>query len=260
MILKFFLNSFSSHFIFFFSALKEDPIEINARANTLNDTGSGLLKNNHYMSDDINSNLKGMANNNRNSSIIITRMKRKNNENNEDSIAKKLNRTVSFNLPLTDTSFSKPAVIILSDDDVEIANDDSQVKDINANASFSKTEISEPLINNSSRKRSIITSSDDDVEVTNDDNVVKDIDVLAKTKLYKPLNNNSLKKRTTITSSDDDIEVTNNDNEVKDHDTVFAKSELFADDWYYPGIVQASFNSEFKVKFLNGNNNTVSLI
>ena len=94
---------------------------INAQANTLNDTGSALLKNNHYMSDDIknklddikiagnnlinafklrkdkldkfyndestgqqnNTNLKGMANNDRNSRIIITRMKRKNNENNE---------------------------------------------------------------------------------------------------------------------------------------------------------------------------------
>ncbi len=49
-----------------------------------------------------NSNLKGLANNERNSSIIITRMKRKNNENNEDSIAKKLKKTVAFNVPLTD--------------------------------------------------------------------------------------------------------------------------------------------------------------
>ncbi len=68
------------------------------------------------------------------------------------------------------------AVIILSDDDVEIANDDYEVKDVNA--SFSKTVISEPLINNSSRKRTIITSSDDDVEVTNDDYVVKDHDTV----------------------------------------------------------------------------------
>jgi hypothetical protein len=68
------------------------------------------------------------------------------------------------------------------------------------------------------------------------------------------------RKRTIITSSDDDVEVTNDDKIVKDLDTVFAKSELFADDWYYPGIVQASFNSEFKVKFLNGNTNTIRLI
>jgi hypothetical protein len=77
-----------------------------------------------------------------------------------------------------------------------------------------------------------------------------------KKKVQKLRQLSNSRKPSVITLSDNDAEEVIET--IKQYETVFAKSDIMADDYFYPGIVQASFNSEYKVKFSADDPKTVS--